>query len=441
MGPSLVNDDRRRDDDLAPLPWPEEQRLLGVGVKVRRRQAAQRAHEPAVAAHAAALALGVADPADALVAERLATLRRRLLRSPLWRARLRAAGLSPSDLGHLDDLSAFPRLERDDYAAAWRDAHDADGDPELHVATSSGSSGQALPVVRSGYDGVHMWAVIRFWVARLGVTLPPRPRLVLVDALPGGLEYSARAPLFAGGALHRLSTVRPGAAARLRRVGAAIVSTDPAGLHWLAALPAPPRPRLVLSSAQHLAPALRARAEAALGAPIVNYYATTEVGPIAWECLRAPGRFHVLHPDVHVESVDGELVVTRLRDSALPLLRYATGDRGAVEHAACACGARGATIVGFTGREPCAFRTPDGREVDAWALSWLFKDVPLARFQLAQVGAEAFTLALAPGAAVAPPLLVERLRRVLVRLGFARPRITLAPLGDAPAKPRPFLPR
>src|SRR6185503_5752966 len=101
-------------------------------------------------------------------------------------------------------------------------------------------------------------------------------------------------------------------------------------------------------------------------APIINYYATTELGPIAWECLREPGRFHILHPDVFVESLEGELVVTRLRDSVLPLLRYRTGDRGQVVDEACACGLRGPSILGFLGREPCWFVRPDVERVDAW---------------------------------------------------------------------------
>ncbi len=435
-------------DPLLPLPWAEEQRLLGVGVRVERRAEVRARHLPAIAAGAAALVRGVRagpeDRPDGVVAARLATLRRRLWRVPYWTARLRALGGSPEDLSSLDDLRHLPVLDRDAYARAWTTMFDHDGDPGLHVATSSGTSGQALLVVRSGYDGVHTWAVIRFWIEHLGVVLPERPRLVLLCALPGGLEYSVRAPQLGGGALHRVSTVRPGAAQRLARVRPAVLSTDPAGLHWLLshgnAAATAPRAQLVLSSAQHLAPSLRAAATAALAAPLVNYFATTETGPIAWECLREPGRFHVLHPDVFVEAVDGELVVTRLRDSPLPLLRYATGDRGEVVDGVCSCGVRGRSLIGFTGRHPCVFLAPDGHEVDAWALSWLFKDLPLVRFELAQVGRERFELRLGGEVPMGAELLALRLRRTLVRLGFARPEIvTTRTELPAAAKPRPFV--
>jgi AMP-binding enzyme len=426
--------------ELERLPWEDEQRLLGVGVRVQRRVRVQLRHAGAVSEAVAALLRGCGDPAGDVVASRLAALRRRLWRAPGWLARLHAAGVSPDDLESVTDLSELPTLDRGEYARSWKDLVDLDGDPELHVATSSGTTGQALLVPRSGGDGLCMWAAVRFWAERLGVALPRRPRLVLLCALPGGLEYSVRAPLFHDGALHRISTLRPRPLERLRKARAAVLSSDPAGLHWLLAQPEPPRPRLVLSSAQHLAPSLRAEAAARLGAPVVNYFATTETGPVAWECPTEPGRFHVLHPDAWVESVDGELAVTRLRDSPLPLLRYRTGDRGDVVDGPCACGARGRSIVGFVGRRPFPFRTPGGREVDAWALSWLFKDIPLVRFELAQVGPETFALRLDPGVSLDPGLLAVRLRRALVRLGFPSPRLTVA-LSSMPlaAKPVPFV--
>ncbi len=122
---------------------------------------------------------------------------------------------------------------------------------------------------------------------------------------------------------------------------------------------------------------------------MVNYYATTETGPIAWECLLSPGLFHVLLPDVWVESLRDELLVTRLRPGAWPLLRYRTGDAGRVVEAACPCGFDGPSLTGFTGRRACLFSRPDGTAVDAWQLAWLFKQHPLRSFSLVQAGPNA----------------------------------------------------
>jgi phenylacetate-CoA ligase len=198
----------------------------------------------------------------------------------------------------------------------------------------------------------------------------------------------------------------------------------------------------VLSSAQYLAPGQRSRAVEALGAPVVNYYASTDTGPIAWECLLGSGRFHVLVPDVWVESVAGELVVTRLRPSVLPLLRYRTGDHGEVARDACACGYHGWSITCFAGRRECTFLAPDGREADAWKLAWLFKHYPLDSFRLTQRGAEEFELELRPGGGpVDVADLVSRLQAALARLGWAQARVVPVPalaIAAAGEKPEPF---
>ena len=174
---------------------------------------------------------------------------------------------------------------------------------------------------------------------------------------------------------------------------------------------------------------------------VLNYYSATEVGPMAWECLQTLGRFHVLHPDVHVESVGGELVVTRLRDSVLPLVRYLPGDRGTVERGACACGFEGASIVGLDGRRACAFLRPDGAPVDAWSLAATFKQVALRQFRLTQQGSNGFLLEVDAEADVSLHELGCAVDAALSRLGWAVPQVTLRRerLEDGPVKPEPFV--
>src|SRR6185503_464688 len=187
---------------------------------------------------------------------------------------------------------------------------------------------------------------------------------------------------------------------------------------WLAAQADAPRPRLILSSAQYFSPEQRQRLARVQEAPVVNYYASSDAGPIAWECLAEPGRFHLLLPDVWVEEVDGELVLTRLRESVLPLLRYRTGDRGRVVDGDCRCGRRGRSIEGFSGRRECLFRTADGRRVDAWRLVWLFKHYPLRGFRLTQRGPSDFLLELLPRATLDGGDLVRRLEQARQQLGW-----------------------
>ncbi|WP_338871991.1 AMP-binding protein [Myxococcus stipitatus] len=415
---------------------------------IRRDTDTQRRHIPWAEsiAHALAHFTSLKDEvqARAELESQLGPLRVALLASPYYTQRLREAGLHPGDLRTLEDLRHFPALERSVLARHW-DQVPTPLSPEDEgvVVRSSGSTGEPVKVVRDRLDCLHMWAVLRFWLERAGASLPPRPRVVLLDALPGGLEYSVRLPILHGGALHRISVLRDDARERLCRVRPAVLFSDPEGLRWLSEQRDLPHPALILTSAQHLPHDTRQALAHALPAPLLNYYATTETGPLAWECLQSPGRFHVLAPDVWLEPDTDEVVVTRLRPSVLPLLRYLPGDAGRTCREVCTCGFHGWTLGQFGGRGACLYRLPSGRAVDAWALAWVFKHHALRAFRLTQVEPSCFELELA-GAVdsdVAP--LCERLQSALRNLGWSQPprllvRFVSAQSLTTGSKPLPF---
>jgi phenylacetate-CoA ligase len=422
---------------------------LGVAprARIRRDSHTQRPHLPWALDVAAGLQRGTSTvdeaAARAELEARLPALREALWGSPYYVRVLSESGLHPNDLRRLEDLRHFPALDRATLARHWEDVPTLPAaSDECVVVKSSGTTGDPVNVLRDRRDCLLMWAVLRFFTERTGTVPPPRPRVVLLDALPGGLEYSVRLPLFHDGALHRVSVLRDDAVARLARVKASVVFSDPEGLRWLLAHPEVPSPRLVLTSAQHLPHALRDAWRQERGVPVLNYYAATETGPLAWECLEDAnrGRFHVLTPHVWLEPDGDEVVVTRLRPSVLPLLRYRPGDTGTVRRDACVCGFHGWTLTGFGGRGACVFHTPSGRAVDAWSLAWVFKHHPLRAFRLTQVAREHFTLELsgAPPGSVAA--LRERLTAALRNLGWSAPEVqVLGAEGLAPAaKPLPF---
>jgi len=421
-------------------------RSLAPSLRIQRRTSGQRRHLPRLLAEAGELlcAAQIDDEAEArsAVEDGLPDLRRALLESAFWRGILRERGLGPGDLRGLGDLPEFPTLDRTTLAERWSDVASVDSEHRgLVTVQTSGSSGRPLDVLKSEYECLQMWSVLRFWLAWAGLGLPHRPRVVLLCALPGEIEYSVRLPILENGALHRISTRRPGAAARLLRVRPSVVFSDPAGLHWLASLQHPPAPLLLLSSAQHLAPELRSRLGRTVPARLIDYYSTTETGPIAWSCYERPERLHVLVPGVWVESIDGDVAVTRLRPSPLPLLRYRTGDLGRVVRDRCSCGYRGWSILGLSGRQACTFLTPGGGQVDAWSLAWLFKHYPLRSFRLTQRALGHFELALEARDRTDLPDLRERLIGQLQRLGWDRPRVQIVTSSRIVApggKPEPF---
>src|SRR5687767_3847263 len=87
----------------------------------------------------------------------VAVLREAMARSPFWRAHLRARGFAPADLRTLDDLAAFPVVDRATLGAAWAELPVSfEG---CAVVTSSGSTGAPIRVVKDAWDQQHPWAV------------------------------------------------------------------------------------------------------------------------------------------------------------------------------------------------------------------------------------------------------------------------------------------
>jgi phenylacetate-CoA ligase len=109
---------------------------------------------------------------------------------------------------------------------------------------------------------------------------------------------------------------------------------------------------------------LRAQIDRALGIKAINFYGLSEMcGPgVATECLAARDGLHVQEDHFLVEVIDpengmpvppgstGELVFTTLTKQALPLIRYRTGDLGALNHEPCRCGRTTARLTRLAGR-------------------------------------------------------------------------------------------
>ncbi|MEP7245246.1 MAG: hypothetical protein ABI885_16430 [Gammaproteobacteria bacterium] len=93
------------------------------------------------------------------------------------------------------------------------------------------------------------------------------------------------------------------------------------------------RPKLVITTAGELNDANRGLLESAFGAGVADFYATSELGLVAYSI---PGRrgYQLQSREFHVELLpvgDGSglerLVVTDLADESMPLIRFDTGDR------------------------------------------------------------------------------------------------------------------
>ena len=105
--------------------------------------------------------------------------------------------------------------------------------------------------------------------------------------------------------------------------------------------------KAVQAISEQLTPQMRSRIESTLGVPVQQNYGLNEIGMVAVRC--PAGRYHTHTEHCLVEIVDdegqpcvpgerGRIVVTGLRNLAMPLLRYDTDDTAIAYETPCPCG-------------------------------------------------------------------------------------------------------
>jgi len=343
------------------------------------------------------------------------------------------AGFHPRDLGGFEDLAAVPMLGKQDViretealVATGREARGADWD------ATGGSTGEPMRFLRSRpatsvglaneartwrWYGVHPGARQAYlWGADRDV--PPdraadswRARLLGICQLNAFYQDEERCAAFA----RILDRFQPeivyGYASALARFAAYLRDT-----------PRSPRirPRAVRATAEVLRADDRALVEEVFGAPVYDYYGSRETGPIAGESAAHAG-LHVFSDVTHVEIVRGdgtpcqpgevgELVVTPLRERAMPLVRYRIGDRAAFLPDEPDDGLGLPRIGSLQGRIGDFVRSPGGREIHGEYFTHLFYGVSgVQRFQVQQTSPARLRILVQSDGRVAPAQL-ERIR-------------------------------
>ncbi|MRD72793.1 AMP-binding protein [Rhodocyclus tenuis] len=298
--------------------------------------------------------------------------------SPYYRAAWYAAGVHPSQLKTLDDLRRFPfinkKIVRDRQLAA-PPLGDLCAVPErdiVYISASSGSTGvpTASPFTQQDFDDWIDYEARQFWSSGL------RPE----DRYAHSLNFS----LFVGGpcvlgaqklgalSIHagtlpseRLLTV-------LRQFAVTAIWTTPSYAWYLGetaikqgidpARDLSVRRIFVAGEPGGSIPETRQRIEALWGASVYDYYGLSDIfGSCAGMCEEKNG-LHWAEDHIHVEVLDpesgepvaegerGEMVLTTLKKSARPMIRFRTGDIVSVTTEPCACGRTSMRLLGVHGR-------------------------------------------------------------------------------------------
>lgn len=183
--------------------------------------------------------------------------------------------------------------------------------------------------------------------------------------------------------------------------------------------------KVVITNAEPLYEYQRSVIESAFGCPVRETYGMAEVVIAAGECEH--GRMHLWPETGYVEVVEegqrvptgspGELVSTGLLNPAMPLIRYAVGDRGSLApNGSCACGRTLPVLATIEGRTDDVLYTMDGRPIGR--LDPIFKDkLPVREAQIIQEAFDRVRIRYVPAPGFTPAALESMTQRLRARLG------------------------
>lgn len=154
----------------------------------------------------------------------------------------------------------------------------------------------------------------------------------------------------------------------------------------------------IFTSSEYLQETVREYIKRIFNAEVYDIYGSTEFKEVAWECEKHEG-YHINEDEVIVEvlqngkpaapGVVGNIVLTDLQNTVMPLIRYQMYDKGMLIHEKCSCGRT------FSMMKPCAGRSseyiilPDGEILSPYLFTTNIEKINgLLQYQVVQVTKE-----------------------------------------------------
>jgi phenylacetate-CoA ligase len=322
---------------------------------------------------------------------RLRTVLDHAARTTYYGDLFRAAGID--DPGRLQpaDLARLPRLDRPTIAAHGHEAFlnaDRAGLVAVQTSGSTGTPGRFYRTWREETRYSVRWMRVyeaygcRPWDAQVNVAIADKPdrkgpikAMRRAGMLPRVVKLGSDTP--PAEVLAQIQALRPpiltGYAGAIEALAEHVLATG-AEVH---------PPRAVFCTAMEVTERCLELAARAFGAPAVDVYVTNEFGVIAWSCPLRPDVLHLNDDALLVEVLDeagepvpdgvaGELVITSLELTAMPLIRYRMGDMAARVPGRCECGRGLAMMSRVQGRTAHVIRRPNGAPITTPLVTSLF---------------------------------------------------------------------
>lgn len=161
----------------------------------------------------------------------------------------------------------------------------------------------------------------------------------------------------------------------------------------------------IITTSEVLSLSQRKFIENTTGLKVYNEYGCGEVGSIAHEC--SCGNMHIMSENLIVEIVDdngeaseeGHIIVTDLHNTAMPLIRYRVGDKGAISKNPCPCGRKLPILEKIHGRAYDFITLINGTKIHPEIIMYVFEELKdknfgIRQFQFIQSDIESFKILL-----------------------------------------------
>lgn len=336
-------------------------------------------------------------------------------------ARMKEAGVLPSDFSGPDALASLPLMTRDDlhhHNATIRAANADEFQPE--TLTSGGSTGVPVEFLSDRRALLYEKACLaRHWM-RAGIRDDDK-----VATLRGlRLKVNPRKPTLRIGKELFVSTYHLTPATvehvvrEMRNAKVTVLNAYPSMAAYLANLIRdagcePPKIRVVVTSSETLEDAQRSLVREVFGSEIFDYYGLTELVGNAGQCSELGG-YHLSEEMGIVEITDddghplppgseGNIVMTGLLNFSFPFIRYVTGDIGSLSPNPCPCGRPHVILSQIAGRKADYLLTPTGARITVAALNMhdsTWENV--LQYQLVQVAKDRVEVVVVPSARFTP---------------------------------------
>jgi phenylacetate-CoA ligase len=147
--------------------------------------------------------------------------------------------------------------------------------------------------------------------------------------------------------------------------------------------------KAIFTTAEPLLDFQRRELEAVFECPVAVEYGARDAGQMADECpshsLHIPAETTFLETEGRREDGLGEILVTNLYSSAMPIIRYRTGDVGELDDGQCRCGRTLPILKRVEGRRTDFLITPSGRILHALSVIYVLREIDAVKeFQVTQ---------------------------------------------------------